>query len=68
MSGKPRKTVSQETVMTISTETNTFDTPAYVAAIEGRDPEGQVIAFSADAELTVIDHELGLIRFGRQVS
>lgn len=43
--------------MTISTATNTFDIPAYVAAIEGRDPESQVIAFSADAELTVIDHE-----------
>ncbi|MGA9857232.1 MAG: nuclear transport factor 2 family protein [Solirubrobacteraceae bacterium] len=43
--------------MTTHTAPTTFDIPAYVAAIEGRDAEGQIAAFTADAELTLIDHE-----------
>jgi ketosteroid isomerase-like protein len=43
--------------MSIHTDTKQFDVTAFVAAIEGRDAEGQVAAFSDDAELTVIDHE-----------
>jgi hypothetical protein len=41
----------------MTTKIATFDLPALIAAIEGRDAEAQVAAFSADAELTVIDHE-----------
>jgi ketosteroid isomerase-like protein len=43
--------------MTIQSETKQFDLTAFVAAIEGRDAQAQVAAFTDDAELTVIDHE-----------
>src|ERR1700712_3063536 len=56
-SENPTNPPSQETVMTIRTETKPFDVTAFVAAIEGRDAAGQIAAFSDNAELTVIDHE-----------
>jgi SnoaL-like domain len=43
--------------MNVRADTRAFDLTAFVAAIESRDAEGQIAAFSDDAELTVIDHE-----------
>jgi hypothetical protein len=43
--------------MTVQTDQKTFDVEALVTAIENRDAEGQLAAYSDDAELVVIDHE-----------
>lgn len=43
--------------MTTHTDTKTFDVASYVAAIEGRDAQAQLAAFTDDAELVVIDHD-----------
>jgi hypothetical protein len=41
----------------MTTTTATFDTAALTTAIESRDAAGQLAAYAADAELTVIDHD-----------
>jgi hypothetical protein len=43
--------------MTVQTAPTTFDIAALVAAIENRDAEGQLAAYTPDAELVVVDHE-----------
>jgi hypothetical protein len=41
----------------MTTTTATFDTAALTTAIETRDAGGQLAAYAADAELTVVDHD-----------